>query len=353
MSGVMHGGAQEAELAAHGLRAEDVLDLSANLHPDGSDLAVIQAARSAPLDRYPHPEALPLRDAIAVAHGLDPATVLPTPGGTAGVHLVARALLRPNDRVTVVMPAFGEYAAATRNAGAMVTEVQTAPPAFALDTRALPRAALTFLCAPDNPTGRDLSREEVMRAVEATGGTVVLDAAYEAFADRAPFASDVARSNANVVAVHSMTKLHAVPGLRLGYVVATPPLIARLSASQHAWALDAPSIAAGVVAAAQHEARRARLGPMRETREWLRAHWEAEGLTVAPGAANFLLVRVGDAARVREGLLAHRIVVRDASSFGLPEWVRVAMPPAESVDEVAAAVVAVAVRGAADGPGRV
>lgn len=344
MSGVVHGGAQEAELAAHGLRPMDVLDLSANLHPDGPDPAVIEAARTAPLDRYPHPEAAPLRDAIAAAHGLDPATVLPAPGGTAAIHLVARALIRPGDRVTVVTPAFGEYAAAAREAGAVVTEVRMAPPAFVLDIGALPRAALTFLCAPDNPTGRDLTREDALRAVEATGGTVLLDAAYEAFAGREPFTSVLARSSANVVAVHSMTKLHAVPGLRLGYVVAAPPLIARLSAMQHAWALDAPSIAAGVVAAGQHEARRARLASMRETREWLRAHWEAQGFEVAPGAANFLLVRTGDAARVREALLAQRIVVRDASSFGLPEWIRIAVPPVARRDEVAAAVVAAAPR---------
>ncbi len=346
MSGVTHGGASDAELAAHGLRAEDVLDLSANLHPDGPDPAVVEAARVVRLDRYPHPEALPLRAAIAAAHGLDPATVLPTPGGTAGIHLAAHALLQPGDRATVVAPAFGEYAAAARHAGATVVEVRATPPTFALDTGALPRAALTFLCAPDNPTGRDLTREDVTHAAEVTGGTVLLDAAYEAFAARVPFASDLARSSANVIAVHSMTKLHAVPGLRLGYIVAAPPLVARLSAGQHAWALDAPSIAAGVVAAAQHDARRARLAVMRETREWLRAYWEREGLAVAPGAANFLLVRTGDAARVRESLLAHRIVVRDASSFGLPEWIRVAVPPVALCGEVAAAVVAVAIESA-------
>ncbi|MBM4411809.1 MAG: aminotransferase class I/II-fold pyridoxal phosphate-dependent enzyme [Chloroflexi bacterium] len=340
MSSVTHGGASDAELAAYGLSALDVLDLSANLHPDGPDPAVIEAARSTRLDRYPHPNALPLRDAIAASHGLDPATVLPTPGGTAGIHLVARALLRRGDRVTVVAPAFGEYAAAARQAGATVVEVLAASPAFTFSIDALPRAALTFLCAPDNPTGRDLTREDVARAAEVTGGTVVLDAAYEAFVTRPPFASDLARSSASVVAVHSMTKLHAVPGLRLGYIVAAPPLIARLSAAQHAWALDAPSIAAGVVAAGQHEARRSRLGPMRETRERLRACWEQEGLAVAPGAANFLLVRTGEAARVRQALLAHRIVVRDASSFGLPEWIRVAVPPPASCDEVAAGVVA-------------
>ncbi|TAK78681.1 MAG: aminotransferase class I/II-fold pyridoxal phosphate-dependent enzyme [Dehalococcoidia bacterium] len=344
MSRVPHGGAQAVELAEHGLSPDDVLDLSANLHPDGPNPDVIAAARSAPLDRYPDTDAASLRDAIATAHALDPANVLPVPGGTAGIHLIARALLRPGDRATVVTPAFGEYAAAVRIAGASVVEVSTVPPVFALDTGALPPATVTFLCVPDNPTGRDLTRADVLQAVEATGGTVVLDAAYEAFTDGPPFASDLATQTDRVIAVHSMTKLHAVPGLRLGYLVAAAPLIARLRALQHAWPLDAPSIAAGVIAATQHNARRARLGAMRETREWLRAHWEAAGLTVAPGAANFLLVRVGDAARVREALFEHRIVVRDATSFGLPEWVRAAVPPAASRDELAAALVAVAAK---------
>ena len=340
MSGVVHGGAQDAELAALGLSALDVLDLSANLHPDGPDPAVIEAARTVPLDRYPHAEALPLREAIARAHGLDPVTVLPTPGGTAAIHLVARALLKVGDRAAVAPPAFGEYAAAARATGATVIEVPVTPPMFHLDVATLPEATVTFLCVPDNPTGRDLTRAEVLQTVEASGGTVVIDAAYEPFADRAPFASDLARSNANVVTVHSMTKLHAVPGLRLGYVVAAPAVIAVLARLQHSWALDAPSIAAGVVAVSQHEARRVALAPMRQTREVLRGRWEAAGLAVAPGMANFLLVRVGDAQRVRTALLSHRIVVRDASSFGLSEWVRVAIPPADRGDEVASALLA-------------
>lgn len=337
---VIHGGAQESELARHGFTPEDVLDLSANLHPDGPHPAVIEAARSARLDRYPSPDARPLRDAIAAAHGLDPATVLPTPGATAAIHLVARATLGPGDTALVIAPSFGEYAAAARAAWAKVVEVRTHPPAFQVRAESLPRATAAFVCAPDNPTGRDLTRAEAVRLAEVTGGTVVLDAAYEPFLDREPFTSDLARTNAQVVAVHSMTKLHAVPGLRLGYVVAAPPLIARLALLQHSWPIDAPSMAAGQVAAGMHEARRAALRPMRETREWLRARWESEGFLVAPATANFLLVRTGDAARVRAAMLALRIVVRDATSFGLPDWVRIAVPPEDQREEVAAGLVA-------------
>ena len=342
---VVHGGADDAELATHGLHAEDVLDLSANLHPDGPHPAVIEAARTAPLDRYPHAEALPLRKAIAAAYHFDPASVLPVPGGTAAIHLVARVLLKQDQRALVIAPAFDEYAAAARSAGASVIEVRTSPPDFSLSIEALPEAAVTFLCVPDNPTGRDLTRPEVEQIAARTGGIVVLDAAYEPFVERAAFASDLARGDANVVAVHSMTKLHAIPGLRLGFIVASPPLIARAAALQHSWALDAPSIAAGSVAARQHEERRVALGAMRETREWLRARWAGEGLAVAPGAANFLLVHVGDAVRVRAALFVLRIVVRDASSFGLPEWVRIAVPPTERREEVANALIAAAAAG--------
>ncbi len=339
---VIHGGAQDSELAQHGLRAEDVLDLSANLHPDGPHPAVIEAARSARLDRYPPSDAQPLREAVAEAHGLDPATILPTPGGTAAIHLVARAILRPGDTALIVTPTFGEYVAAVRAAGANPLEMRTQPPTFELRLESLSRAVATFVGIPDNPTGRDLTRAEVVRMAEVTGGTVVLDAAYEPFLDRDAFASDLARVSANVVAVHSMTKLHAVPGLRLGYVVASPPLIARLALLQHSWSIDAPSLEAGRVATGMHEARRSALRSMRETREWLRARWQAEGFTVAPGTANFLLVRTGDARQVREAMLSLRIVVRDATSFGLPDWLRIAIPPADRQEEVAAGLSAAA-----------
>ncbi len=144
---VVHGGADDAELAAHGLRAEDVLDLSANLHPDGPHPAVIEAARSAPLDRYPHAEALPLREAIAAAYHLDPVTVLPVPGGTAAIHLVARVLLKPDERAFVITPAFGEYAAAARSAGATVVEVRTPPPDFSINVNESPFTAVARTCA--------------------------------------------------------------------------------------------------------------------------------------------------------------------------------------------------------------
>ena len=92
---VIHGGLDERELRALGIDPASVIDLSANLHPAGPSDGVLDAARSARFDRYPSADATPLREAIARHEGVPTASGLPTPGATAAIHLLARALLRP------------------------------------------------------------------------------------------------------------------------------------------------------------------------------------------------------------------------------------------------------------------
>jgi histidinol-phosphate/aromatic aminotransferase/cobyric acid decarboxylase-like protein len=329
MHAVVHGSVQDVELAALGLRREDVIDLSANLHPAGPDPAVIEAARAAALDRYPPPDAGPLREAIAAHHGLDPAMVLVTPGATAAIHLVARTLIEVGDAAAIFPPTFGEYRAALDLAGACVREHPAASPAFEVPVAAVEPAALAFLCRPNNPTGTALSGSDVTQLLDRlTGGTLVLDVAYAPFLDGEDGldAHALMRSGAPVVAVHSMTKLHAIPGLRLGYVVANKATIARIEAAQPSWSIDAPAFDAGLVAIGQAEARRALLAELPATRDRMRAAFEAAGCATAPGRANFLLAEVGDASAARAALLRRGFAVRDCTSFGLPGWVRVAVP---------------------------
>lgn len=310
-----------------------VVDLSANLHPAGPDPEVLQAARSARLDRYPPPDAAPLRLAIAAACGLDPSMVLVTPGGTAGLHLVARAVLRPGDRALAFPPTFGEYRAATEANGAEFVEARSSAPSFrpALEETARLRPSLTLLCQPNNPTGVYLDRAEVEQAAARTG-LLVVDAAYNDFVEGAWDPDDLVRSGLPVLVVHSMTKLHAIPGLRLGYVVGAPDLVARLEALQPSWSIDAASMAAGVVAIGQRGARIALLEETHRVRERLREALHELGYETAPGRANFLLVHTGAAGAVRHVLLREGFLVRDCTSFGLPVWIRVAVSPSTHLD---------------------
>jgi histidinol-phosphate/aromatic aminotransferase/cobyric acid decarboxylase-like protein len=322
---VVHGGLDEAELRALGIDPADVLDLSANLHPAGPSPAVLRAAREARLDRYAPAEAPVLRAALTAHERVPETWVLPTPGATAAIHLLARALLAPGDRAAVFGPTFGEYEPAAVAAGAVPERVSSTPPDF----RPPPAlAAVGFLANPNNPTGTHLAPDEVEALVRALGGTLVVDAAYEAFVEGGWDAVDLVRAGLDVAVVRSMTKLHAIPGIRLGYVVASPEVIARAAALQHSWSLDAVAQAAGPVALAEHAGRVALLDEAWRTRDRLRRALESAGYTLGPSRANFLLIDVGDAPAARDVLLRRGILVRDCTSFGLPEWIRVAVPSA-------------------------
>ncbi|GMU39354.1 MAG: threonine-phosphate decarboxylase [Chloroflexota bacterium] len=342
--GVVHGGMREDELLALGIDPTGVVDLSANLHPSGPDPAVLAAARIARLDQYPPPDAAPLRDAIAEAHGLDPATVLVTPGATAALHLLARAYVRRSEVASIAGPTFGEYRAAIMAAGGEVVEHQAVAPDFAPDLDALSegKPQLMYLCLPNNPTGAYLQRDQVCALLDrlADNQLLVLDAAYAPFVQGAWDIDALVAEGRHTVVVHSLTKLHAVPGLRLGYIVAPVGVIERLRPLVPSWSIDAASLGAGMVAVTQHTKRIALLEATWRVREELRSHCEALGLVVAPGRANFLTVRTGHGATARERLMREGFVVRDCASFGLPDWIRIAVPREEDLSALKLALTA-------------
>jgi histidinol-phosphate/aromatic aminotransferase/cobyric acid decarboxylase-like protein len=128
-----------------------------------------------------------------------------------------------------------------------------------------------------------------------------------------------------VLVIRSLTKDHALPGLRIGYAFGAPALVARLAARRPSWMVSAPAEAA-IVACCAHagyvdEVRERLL----QQRRALTAACRARGLWVSDSVTHFVLIRVGDADGLRERLLRrHAIAVRSCSSFGLPEYIRVA-----------------------------
>jgi histidinol-phosphate/aromatic aminotransferase/cobyric acid decarboxylase-like protein len=352
--GVAHGALDHAELAALGLRPEALLDFSSNLNPFGPPPGV--RAALAALDPAPYPDrsCRALRLALAARHRCDPAAVLPGNGANELIHLLARAVLRPGDAALVAGPTYGEYAHACRLAGAAVVEVRARQEAgFALDAgrliaavdRARPR--LTWLCAPNNPTGEDaapaLVAELAARCADH-GGTLVLDRSYaELRRDALARPPDEAPAGPNLILLHSLTKTYALAGLRLGYLLAdhlaapAAETLSRVAALQPAWSVSSAAQAAGIAALADAEFLPASLPRLWTAGDALRDGLAGLGLTVRRGALPFLLVRTGDAAATRAALLRRGLVVRDCASFGLPAWVRVApRRPAENERLIAA-----------------
>ena len=337
----VHGGLNVAELESLGLRLEEVIDFSASINPLGPSAQVLEAAQSVYLGAYPDPECLKLREAIGDALGVEPGRILPGNGSTELIHLLARAYLGPGDTALIFSPTFGEYAAACRIQG--LTPVTVLPPSTeiaerpfhwdlegALESIAVLRPSVVFLCNPNNPTGVYLGQDEVASIAGALRGIglLALDEAYVSFVEES-WDSTPLLSLGNVALLRSMTKDYALTGLRLGYMLASEEIVGQVRSFQYSWSVNAPAQAAGIAAIADREQVQKGREVVREGKDYLLKTARSLGLECAqssmPGnGANFLLLRVGHAAELRRQLLTrHKVCVRDCASFGLPEYIRV------------------------------
>ncbi|HXG42837.1 MAG TPA: histidinol-phosphate transaminase [Dehalococcoidia bacterium] len=345
---VEHGGLDADEARSLGLDPSRIIDLSQNLAPLPPPEAVQQAIAGCDYRPYPATTYRRLREALARRHGVGAEWCLPTNGAAEAIFLACRALLSPGDRVLVMAPTFGEYERAARLSGAQVTfAVARAEDGFLWDVGAVCRQAralrpqVLFLCCPNNPTGVYLGRQEVEALAEAVGGGVlVLDEAFVDFVQDPWDSLELARGG-RVLALRSLTKAFALAGLRLGYALGRPELLERLRAHQPPWSVNAFAVAAGIACAAASDHLAQVRCAVARARADLAEGLRGLGLSVLEGAANFVLVRVGEATAFRHRLLLRGVCVRDCTSFGLPAHVRVAVPPQEQVRRVVEAFAAV------------
>ena len=330
LSPTVHGGAPSA--------AGALLDFSVSTNPLGPSPRALAAAAGAAIGRYPERDSATLRRALAASMDVSPEQVVVSNGSVELFWLLALCYLRSGDRALVVGPTFAEYARAAHVLGARVTELAaSAEEHFRPNVDRICRAAhdeqprLVFLCNPNNPTGVYLDRYSVERVLATTPGLLVLDEAYVGFVE-VPWDVRPLLADPRLVVARSMTKDHGLPGLRLGYALAAPPVAAALRSAQPPWSVNAIAQAAGLAALQEprHAARGRALA--REATALLAAGLSELGFDPLPSAANFLLVDVGDAAAVCQRFLARGIFVRDCTSFGLPRHIRISARPLDECE---------------------
>ncbi len=329
----VHGGLEAAELRSLGLDPAQLLDFSSNINPLGPSPRIRRAAANADLAAYPDRTSLMLREALGDRLGVATESILIGNGSTELIHLLARARLRPGVGCLILTPTFGEYRAAAEMAGGAVEEVRaTRGQMFRWSPTATARAiervrpGLVFLCNPNNPTGVYLDRDHVTGILQAAGeeSLVVLDDAYASLADH-PWDPLQLFDRGNLAVLRSMTKDHALAGVRLGYLVARPDVVAEAWRLQPAWSVNALAQAVGLAALEDDEHLEKARQTISDAKSYLYAALRDLGMESTPSAANFVLVRVGNAAEMRRALMLRGVVVRDCASFGLPDHIRIAV----------------------------
>jgi len=350
-----HGGIDRAELEALGISPEAVLDFSVCVNP--YELPSIRRALSgAAINQYPDSEATELRQRLSEKLGVAPGSILVGSGTTELIRLIALAYFRPRDPVLILEPTYGEYEVACQIAGARAIKQWTgAEDNFVpkieeiveLIKKHHPRAV--FICNPNNPTGRYLSRREMDRILAAGEGTLfVLDEAYISFVDHG-WSSVGLISRGDVVILRSMTKDYALAGLRLGYALAHQGIIRNLRQVCPPWNVNVIAQRAGLVAledAGYLERSRKKIG---QAKRFLLRELAQLGFPPLTSETHYFLVKVGKAKLFRANLLKKGILVRDCTSFGLPEYVRIAPRTMPECRKLITAIKELKERGELDG----
>ncbi len=291
-----HGGPQTA--------GEVVLDFSVNTNPLGPNPALVAAWQTADLSGYPDPSYSQTRAALGAWHGYPAAGVVPGVGASELLHRIARAFVGPGDLVVALGAPFGEFERAVALQSAKLQVLPRDLAAVAAE------ASLVYLSNPHNPTGQCLDLDHL-----PPEPLFVVDEAYWPFVagGRAP------APRQNLIRLQSPGKAHGVLGMRLAYALADSAVAAQLTNLQPAWAFPSAHAAALAALPEQQEFLDITLPTVRQ---W--AHELALTLDAAPTGVHFFTVRVMEAAPVAIALLARGLRVRDCTSFGHPDLIRIA-----------------------------
>ena len=354
--------ATDEEVAArYGVPIERIVRFDLNTSPAPPELAarVLSAGRfETPLSEYAPSDYRRLVAAAAARYGVATEEVIVGAGADEILDIVGKVFLPPGSTAVVPTPSYAMYRVITEQRGASVMAVPRQGPAdgYAMDVpavRATARnAALVWLCSPNNPTAlpepdgaieallTGLAEDAAVDAREAP--IVVLDEAYAEFVDRSLLG--LRERFSNLIVVRTASKAYGLAGLRVGFGIARPEVIARMNPFRPPGSVSTVSVTVVTEALLDPTAAAANIERVIRERERLRGALTAVGWDVGPSVTNFVLAGLGSverAAATAEGLLQRGLVPRTfAAGHPLADHLRLTVRAPEENDRLIEAATA-------------
>ncbi|WP_058269961.1 histidinol-phosphate transaminase [Olsenella massiliensis] len=320
------------------------INLSANENTHELPRAVREsldgALRQLPTNRYPSALADDLRALVADWHGVGPDQVVVGNGGDELLFNLLLAFGGAGRPLLTFPPDFSVYGLYAGLVETPVLRVGRDPETLRVNEaaalEAAPSANLVIVTTPNNPTGDVVSPDFVAALCDACPGVVLADEAYVEFAGDGADCAALLEEHANLAVLRTLSKAYQLAGVRLGYVLANPAVVAALAAVRQPYSVNVLSQAAASVAVRLREEFEPSIREIREQREHMRTRLEglaSKGVRTWPSSANFLLVRLPRAHEVWGRLRdEHSILVRDFSAApALADCLRITVgTPAEN-----------------------
>lgn len=280
----------------------DILDFSANINPLGTPKGVLTAMVNAvsEVDKYPDYKCRALREAIAERECVSPDNII---CGNGAAELIYSALyaLRPQ-RVLINKPSFSEYFAAVKASGGTVVSHG--------------RADIEFICNPNNPTGELIEKDLIMDKLNRNDSLIFVDECFNDFINEPEKYScvDKTGTHKNLVIIKSFTKMYAIPGVRLGYMITSnTELTEKIYAARQPWSVSTIAQAAGIAAASDMVTPRRVREYIAEEQEYLCGEFNRLGIEYIKPTANYIFFH--GAHDLKEKLLKHNILIRSCANY--------------------------------------
>ncbi|PZR76808.1 MAG: histidinol-phosphate transaminase [Chthoniobacterales bacterium] len=315
-----------------GADAAKIIKLASNENPLGPSPKALVAMRAAleSAHLYPDGGGFYLREALAEKLDLSREHLILGSGSNEIIEFLGHAFLNRGDDVITSEHAFIAYKLVAAIFGARTIEVPSPNLRHDLDgmiAAITAKTRLIFIANPNNPTGTLAGQEELDRFIERVPEdiVVVFDEAYFEYLDHPPDTLRFIRAGRNVAVLRTFSKIQGLASLRIGYGMARPELIRVLQKTRQPFNVNGIGQAAALASLSDDEHRQATKRVTDEGRAYLEKEFGEMKLRFVPSVANFVLVNVGDSAKVFRALLDRHIIVRALKGYNLPEWIRVSV----------------------------
>lgn len=296
---------------------EMIGDFSSNVPYINASLHVARhlAQELRKIQNYPDPSARCLTDLLTIHHSLDSSSqVLVTNGSAEGFYLLAHYFA--NTEAIITYPSFAEYEDACTLFGHKLSFVPIGdlPPTLSFTVRTL------WFALPNNPNGVITPLSVIRELCYRNPHTyIIIDNAYGSLCPDVPDVVSLHREFPNLITVHSLTKTFAIPGLRLGYIIASEEVIEGLQRMRTPWSVNSLALSAGEFIIRHYDTLLPDVESLcRESQEFQSRLAEISDLEVIPSPCSFFLCKLGKgtAAALKEYLVEHyRLLIRNADNF--------------------------------------